>query len=398
MNKRMREILGLIEKKKEEARTYLESKEIDKAKALSEEIKELNKEFREEMESIEEDKRNVMKDFGDNNGTIKGIVDGQFRSFRRGQKISNVYRNDDNLSLGKYVRGIVTGEWGGASKEERESRSVALGTGNIIVPKPLSSQIVDMARNKSILLNEVDIVEMTSNTLTIGRLKTDPEFGFKAELEATTNKNMEFEPITLKTKTAYGLVKVSLEAIYSAENLDQLVLNAMAESMARTIDKACLFGATETEPKGILTYTDINVVNETTELSNYSPFIKAIGDIRRANGNPTQMAVNATIDEKMNLLTNTNGDPLGIPEAVSGLNRVVSNQLPDDEGVGLNESTAMVYDPKSIVIGMRLPIGLQVSDSAGDAYETGSVYLRVVSMLDIAVLRPKHITKITGLK
>lgn len=319
--------------------------------------------------------------------------------FTRNQKLSDVYKNTDNLSLGKYLRGAITGNWSDASKEQNEFRSLSTATSSVLIPQVLSSQIIDKARNESILFQSgVPMVAMESNNMTISRVKSDPIFGFKAEGAATTEKTMEFEPVTLKAKTVYGLVSVTMEALQSSTNLESIVRNTMAESIARTIDKACLFGSTEDEPKGILTYDDINTLSETAGLKNYNPFVKAIGAIRRANGEPTAWALNADTDEQLNLLADNTGNPLVIPDVVGKLNRMVSNQLPNNEGTEANESTSIIYDPNSLLIGLQSPVMVEVSREANDAFHKGLVYLRVYAMLDIAVLRPKHITKITGLK
>jgi HK97 family phage major capsid protein len=320
--------------------------------------------------------------------------------YRRSQNISDVYPDKEQLSIGKYLRGAITGNWNGAAKEQNEFRALSTATANVMIPQVLSAQVIDIARKKSILFqSDVPMIEMTSNNMTISRVKTDPTFGFKAEGADSTESIMEFEGVTLNAKTAYGLLSVTIEAMQSSANLDAVVREAMAESIARTIDYACLFGQTaNNEPKGVLTYTEINQQAETANLSNYSPFIKAVGKVRKKNGEPTAWALNATTDEQLNLLANSNGDVLQIPPVVDKLQRLISNQLPSNGGTGTNESTSMIYDPSSLLIGMQTPIMVEVSREAMDAWKKGLVYLRVYTMLDIAVLRPGNITKITGLK
>lgn len=389
-----------IENRMEEIRELLDGDKAVNISELEKEIKNLNQEKKElQKRSLAEGKTVSSMNFETGSSTYgENGVDGQ-TILTRGQSLSDLYPNKDNLSLGKYLRGAITGNWSNAEKEQNEFRSLSTATASVLIPQVLSSQVIDLARNQSILFNSgVPMVPMESNNLTISKVKTDPNFEFKAEGAETTEKTMEFEPVTLKSKTVYGLVSVTLEALESSANLEQVVRNAMAESIARTIDKACLFGSTTSEPKGILTYEDINVQAETTGLTNYSPFVKAIGSIRKANGEPTAWALNADTDELLNLLVNGDSNPLTIPPVVAGLNRMISNQLPNNEGTGTDESISMIYDPNALLIGMQSPIRIEVSREAADAYKKGLVYLRVYAMIDIAVLRPKHITKITGLK
>ena len=49
-------------------------------------------------------------------------------------------------------------------------------------------------------------------------------------------------------------MKISLELLESAGNIDAIISNAIAESIASAIDKAGLYGVGEDEPKGVLTY------------------------------------------------------------------------------------------------------------------------------------------------
>lgn len=384
-----------------EIRTLLDGSEKVDLAALEQEIKDLDKEKRElQEESIRGGKTiNSMNMNSGSTFTGETYEDGQ-KVLTRSQKLSDLYPNHDNLSLGKYLRGAITGNWSNASKEREEFRSLSTATSNVLIPKVLSSQVIDTARNQSILFQSgVPMLPMDTNNLTISKVKQDPDFEFKAEGAETTEKTMEFEPVTLQSKTVYGLVSVTLEALESSANLETIVRNTMAESIARTIDKACLFGLPENnEPKGILTYDDINLQAETESFKGYQPFIKAIGSIRRANGDPTAWALNAATDEQLNLLTAYDGNPLQVPKVVEDLNRMISNQLPFNDGDGLDESTSIIYDPNALLIGMQSPIKIEVSREAEDAFKKGLVYLRVYSMIDIAVLRPKHIAKITGLK
>ena len=307
--------------------------------------------------------------------------------------------NINNLSLGKYIKGAITGKWDFAQAEQHEFRALSTATANVLIPQVLSNQVIDEARNQSIFFQSgVPMLPMDTNNLTISRVKTDPGFGFKTEGAPVEDATMEFEPVTLKSKTVYGLMSITLEALQSSANLESVVRNAMAESIARTIDRACLFGDGVNEPKGVLTYDDINRITETTDLTGYDPFVRAIGAVRKANGEPTAWALNATTDEQLNLLVDTNGNPLAVPPVITNMERMISNQLPDNGGVNANESTSIIYDPNALLIGLQSPISIELSREAEDAYRKGLVYLRVYAMVDIAVLRPKHITNITGLK
>lgn len=323
----------------------------------------------------------------------------ELRYFRKGESVQSIYPNKDNLNLGLYLRGAITGNWNGADKEKEEYRSLTTATSSVLIPQVLSAQVIDQIRNQSILFDAgVPMLDMPEGNLKISRIKTAPSFSFKAEGEETTESAMEFESVDLKSKTVYGLISLTLEAVKSSANLDSVVRNAMSESVAQAIDYNCLFGNGVEQPKGILTYDTINNQAETTAFTNYDPFVKAVGSIRKANGSPTAWAYNATTEENINLLKTSTYEPLPAPQVINGLTKSVSNQLPSDGGTGTNESTSIIYDPKSILIGMQSQLAVEMSKEALDAWKKGLVYLRVYAMLDVALLRPKFVTKITGLK
>lgn len=316
------------------------------------------------------------------------------------QRMADRYPNAQGLSLGRYVRGMVTGDWTGAAAESAEYRSLTTVSGAALIPQVLSAQVLDAVRAKSVLfLSGASLAPMTARNLVIPAVKTDPVFAFKAEGEPVEESTIEFEGIELKAKTAYGLVSVTLEALESGQGLDAAVKLAMAEALAKLIDAKCLFGAGGIEPAGILLSDKINSVTALSALASWNPFIEGIGKVRGANGEPTALVVNAATDEIMNKFTTAEGLPLPMPKVIENIpNKLISNQLPANLGTGGNESVAMVYDPQAVVVGIQSPIRVELSREAGDAYKKGVVYLRVYAFCDVALTRPGWVCRIDGLK
>lgn len=400
MNEELRKLLNQINQKKAEVKNLANENKLVEAKAAKKELIDLQAKF-DAIYDLEEDhseniKSKIMNgDFININGSSKS-KDKQI--LNRADKLVNtisVSEDDKGLNLGNYIKGAITGDWNNSNKELDRFKALTTGTGKIIIPTVLSAEIIDLARNKSVLFGGgVPMVKMESNNMTIGKIKSDPQFAFKEEGAKITPSEMTFEGVELKSKTAYGVMKVTLEVLHSAQNLDSLLRETMAQAIADMIDKACLFGNGTVEPKGILKNTDINTVVATN--IRYTDYVKGVGAIRRNNGEPTTMVINARIDESLNSLCDTNGNPLGVPRVIEALDTIISNQMPSDTGADQTESIGMIFDPLACLIGMQVPIGLEVDRSNG--FEDGTVMLRIYSMLDIAVVKPKNITKITGQK
>lgn len=404
MNKELKALLEQINTKKAEVKNLANNHKIVEAKAAKEELINLQGKFDAIYDLDEEyiqDKSEHILSKARNGNYINlngGVKSKDKQILNKSDKLINtisISEDEKGLNLGNYIKGAITGDWNNASNELDKFKALSTGTGKILVPTVLSAEIIDLARNKSVLFGGgVPMVKMESNNITIAKIKSDPQFSFKEEGMKITPSEMAFEGVELKSKTAYGLMKVTLEVLHSAQNLDTLLRNTMAQAIADMIDKACLFGQGGSEPKGILNDTDINIVGATN--IRYTDYIKAVGAIRRNNGEPTTMVVNSDIDEALNLLCDSNGNPLGIPRVVESLDTIISNQMPNDLGESTDESISMIFDPLSCLIGMQVPIGLEVSRESG--FEDGTVLLRIYSMLDIALVKPKNVSKIVGQK
>ncbi|WP_443662424.1 phage major capsid protein [Clostridium sp.] len=315
--------------------------------------------------------------------------------FLNSANLEKVYTNKDNLDLGKYVKGALTGNWENASNEMGQFKALSTSTGTVLIPTSLSATVLAAVMNRSLIYKSgVPTVDMPNGNLTIAKVTKNPTFGFKEELATVEPQDATFEGVQLKGKMIYGLVKVSLEVLHSAANLSEILLQAMSDSIASSIDTAMLYGSDVNGIKGIFGTEGINSVEAAAV--NYIPFVNAVGKIRQANGEPTILGINATTDTALNLLADTTGQPLNAPKVIDSLNRIVSNNLRNNLGTGLDEGEAMVYDPNSLIIGNQVKFMFETSREKG--FDDGSVWLRVYSLLDMAVVRPTGITHITKLK
>ena len=388
MNKETEELLKKVNAKKQEVKDLVNQNKIEEAKKAKEELIKLNDEFnlvydleQEEEEKLKDDISKGRRGISPNNKKSNINLINKNESFYKAT-IKNSENKD--LSIGKYVKGMLTGDWENAMSEMKTYRALTTSTGKTLIPQELSAKIIDLARPQ-MALGDIPILPMESNNMTIARIGKDPVFQFKEELAKAEFSDMSFGSVELKSRTIYGLMKISLELLNSAKNIDQVIQQAMANSIAQSIDTVGLYGDGQLQPKGILTYEDINIISsDDIETSKYKSFVKGIGSITKANGTPTTISYNSNIDTSLSLLTDTTGQPLNMPKKVEGLQHKVSNNMKDNQ--------AMVYDNNSIVMGLQNKIIIDTSSELG--FEDGSVWLRVYAMLDFAILKPKSITRI----
>ncbi|MGO0943635.1 phage major capsid protein, partial [Clostridioides difficile] len=94
-------------------------------------------------------------------------------SFRNALNINNF----QNLSLGKYIKGMHIGDWKDANIEMEAYKALNTSTGSTLIPSELSAGIIDLARNKMALSN-INVIPMETNNLTLAKVKSDPKFSF----------------------------------------------------------------------------------------------------------------------------------------------------------------------------------------------------------------------------
>lgn len=337
----------------------------------------------------------------------KGDIFGNLASrsnmiFDNVQKTENQHQEGEtrSLDLGKYVKGVVTGDWTDAEVEKRSMMTSAVG---VIIPQVLSSQIINISRDLSLFASsDVPIIPMASNNLTIARIKNSPTFKFKKEGEKASESGFELEPVKLEAKTAYGYAYVSLEAIRSSANLGNILTNVFSQAIADCIDKGMLYGQYNDSsssydtfaPKGILNDETINTIAASEKVS-YDDFIKAVGKIKSKNGEPKFYGINTYTEEQMSLLKASDGTYLEPPKAIQNMKPIVTNQLIHNEVSG---SDAIVFDPNAMVIGIQDNINIKMFDNTDYCIENGMIGFRVYAMIDCVVTMPKHICKITGVK
>jgi HK97 family phage major capsid protein len=199
------------------------------------------------------------------------------------------FEHADDLSIGRYLRGIVTGEW-----DEREMRFLSeANTGTNIVPTPLAAQIIDKARNASRLIQAgARTVPMDSATLKIARVTGDPTAAWRAEDAAIVESNSTLDAVTFTARSLAFYTRVSRELIEdSAPSAESVLRNQIAAVIALELDRVGLRGTgTPPQPKGILNQTGVIITNHGaagTAITNYDWWLDAIGVVRAAGFEPS---------------------------------------------------------------------------------------------------------------
>jgi len=330
---------------------------------------------------------------------------GQVQVLTPQQRISDLYPSESrsaDLSIGRYLRGVVLGKWDGAEAELRAMNEGTGSAGGYTVPTPLAAQLIDLARNRTVVIKAGALtVPMESQTLAMARLAGDPTAAWRAENAAVSASDMTFEKVTFTAKTLAAMCKLSVELFEDGNNIDQVVSDALASALALELDRAALLGdGSGATPKGLYSQTGVQAV-AVADTFDASELISAIQKIYEQNGEPNGMVFSPRTWANITAWKDTTGQPLRLPPAIENLPKFVTNQVPTNLGAGTNESPVFVGDFKQLMIGVRTNLVVEASRAASDgtsrAFESLQVFIRAYLRADIQLAHPAHFVKITGI-
>jgi HK97 family phage major capsid protein len=312
-------------------------------------------------------------------------------------------RHDDpELNFDRWFKGFATGDWTGAEAEFKAQSEGTPSAGGVMVPTPLASFIVDLARNQARVFQAgATTVPMTSQTLKIARQTGDPALAWHSEAATIAPSSLTFDAVTLTAHTLPCLIRVSLELLEDAANSPGVISNAVAAAMALELDRVSLRGSgTDPEPKGIRTTSGVTVQSMGTNgaaLTNYDPFSTAIEAVRTANFEPNAAIYSPRTAGELSRLKDTMNNPMRLPDDFAALDRLVTNQVPNNntQGSASTASDAYVGQWDQLLVGIRTQVSIRsLQEKFVDTGELGFfAYLRA----DVQLAHPSAFTVIEGL-
>ena len=248
-------------------------------------------------------------------------------------------------------------------------------------------------------------IPMQTPEMTIVKVVTDPQGSWRKEHQAIDESDAVFEPIKVKTMALAALCRVSLEMIEDAPLFSQTIENAISASLALELDRAALMGTGVNEPRGIFFSDGVGEQTMGTNgaaFTDYDPFLDAIEDIETANGTAGAAIYSPRTNRALSgLKTGISGDktPLQPPQSFLDLRRFVTNQIPNDleHGTATNASTSMVGDFSQMAFALRTTLIIEATRYGGDTFSKMEALVRGYLRADVAVFRPNHFSKITGI-
>jgi HK97 family phage major capsid protein len=314
---------------------------------------------------------------------------------------------DEPLSLGRWLRGIATGEWDGAEHE----RAMSIGTataGGHLVPSPLSARVIDLARNATRVMQAGAVtVPMTASTLKLARLTGEGTPGWKTENAAiTANADLAFDAVTFTARTLTRIITLSLELAEDADpSSDAVIANSFAAQIASELDRAALRGSgTPPEPKGVLNQSGVTLTTHGAAgaliavATAYDWHLSAAGLVRAANFTPNaHIQAPRTTTSLSKLREATTSAYLAPPPSM--LPMLVTSAVPINLTVTTSTDCSEIYTGQwdQLLIGIRTDLRLlplrerYIADNLQYAF---LAYLRA----DVQLAQPAAFTVDTGIR
>jgi HK97 family phage major capsid protein len=308
-------------------------------------------------------------------------------------------------SFDRYLRGIVTGNWDGAEQERAMSEGT-LTAGGHLVPTPLSSRVIDLARN-AMVTNRAGIttVPMSTATLKLARLTGEGTPGWKSENAAiTANADLSFDSVTFTARTLTRVVTLSVELFQDADpSSEDVIARSFAAQLALEVDRAVLRGSgTAPEPRGILNTSGITTTTHGANgatIANYDFWLDAVGTVRNSNFEPNTQVQAPRSATSLSKLKDTTNAYLAPPAALAGIPRLNTKTVPINLTVGTSTDCSELYTGQwdQCMLGVRTDFQLlflrerSVADNLQYAF---LAYLRA----DVQLAQPAAFNVDTGVR
>ncbi len=307
----------------------------------------------------------------------------------------------EGVALGDAVRAMITGP-----RNDAERRALSEGTssaGGYTVPTPVASWFIDKLRANSVAIKAGAMtVPMTSETLAVARLATDPTIGWRAENATIASGDPTFERVLLTAKSLAGIVKLSRELVMDTVNAGAMIEQALAKAMALEIDRAAIFGdGTSDSPTGVINTSGINEVAMATNgfaLSNADKLLDTIYEMALDNSAlPTAMIMHPRTELAMDKLKDGEGMPMVWPDKIAKLPRLVTTAAPitETQGSASNASSIVFGDYTQLFIGMREDINVRVLNELYAA--NGQIALLVHARVDMQLAHAPSFSRLKGI-
>jgi HK97 family phage major capsid protein len=387
---------------------------LQRATEIAQDNQETLAELRSRIDDLQAKQERPQVPYGSNNtkaldlGGSIGLTKGQRLTdyvASRGESLPDGIRPHE-ISLGKIVRGICTGNWRNAEAEQRVVSHKAMGSGTdaaggYTVPTLVSSQIIDMARAQSVAFRAGARLVPIEGTTKLPVLTTDATAAWKGQNNAANISDLGFGCVTFTPKTCLFLTSMSVELLEDAgPDLEQFINTVFARKFANELDRAIFFGAGTDEPIGAWNNSAVSNVAVNGALTNYAKILDARQLVLEANAPEESISFvmpprSETALAKLATGIASDLSQLPMPREIERMSRYVSTVCPTT--LNTNQSGLFIGNVSSAVVGMRTQLTLEAGRMvSADAIQRLQLVMRGYFRADVGLTHPLQFCRLTG--
>jgi len=322
----------------------------------------------------------------------------------KGEKLFDAYReagavesaDDAELSIGRAIQAMVTGDWSGAGPEKAALSTGSQSGGGFLLEPALSSKVIDLARSASVVFQAgAQVFDMPTSEVSMVRVTTDPTASWTTENAQLSTTQPVFGRLRFRARKLGAIVPISKELVADAPNAAQEIERLLQTVMAQELDRVILLGdADGEEPLGIFNHGDVSE-NAIGGAVDWDDFMDSVQVVEDANGMPNAIlyppAVKKALAQlKVNSEANHYAAP---PTAITDLQRLTTTKLAN--------SQAVVGDFENVMVGIRSGVEIVATDkvniSDGQGFERDQVLIKVRWRGDVQLAHGDHFEKLTGI-
>jgi HK97 family phage major capsid protein len=312
----------------------------------------------------------------------------------RSLSVETAVQAEDNSDHMQEFRNYLQGK-------EYRSQTVGSNTGGgYTVGNDVAGRVIDTIKTNSGMIEAASSINTSTGTdLNYPTIDdTDNEAVIKAETDARRNgPDVVFGSVGLKSFTYdSGIIKISNELVQdSAVNIENIVINALAQRITRKLQKDFTVGVGTTEPAGLITQTTEGVEAAATTAVTSDELLALQFSVDEAHQSNGAYMMNSNTFLAISQMKDNDGQYIlsnpvsGVTKLLFGKRVVVNNNMPD-----------MATGEKAIVFGdlskymVRTVQGLNIFKFSEKYQDTNEIGFKASGRFDGTLLDPSAIKHI----
>lgn len=308
------------------------------------------------------------------------------------------------FTFADFMRGVA-----GMPTTEGVRAALSEGTaadGGHLVPSVVMPRVLEALAPASSLLSAgagILPLDMGAKTFTLAAIDTIPTAAWRLENGNVVESQPAFRACTAAPQSLSFYFKVSRELLSDAQGMQDALVIAFAQAVAKELDRAGLRGTgAAPEPRGISNTAGILTVGNGANgaaLAGYANFFSAVQAILQADGlMPTAAIMSPRSLVKLGGLVDTTNQPLRVPTMLEKMQLGVTSQIPNNLTVGTSTDCSEIYlgEFSKLLFAMRERLSIQRLDQAFAT--SGQVAFLCHVRADVLVTYPKAFALVTGVR